>query len=203
MTLPADKQIFKAIIVGYRSIRQWFANLDVQNPSTMKFYFLSILSALVLLSCNEEREISSINPENWSKRKIDITKKDSLEYGKSYLSIYSQIYSSSEHKTHNLTSMVSLRNTSDIDTIYILKANYFDTHGKHVRTYFDTSIYLGPLETAEIIIDEIDISGGTGSNFIFEWKVPIGGSEPLFEGVMNSTMGQQGLSFTTQGKRIQ
>lgn len=203
MTVLAVKQIFKVIIAAYQSLQHWFANLGVQNTSTMKLYFLSILCALVLLSCDSKKEISSINPENWSKRKIDITKKDSLEYGKSYLSIYSQIYSSSEHKTHNLTSMVSLRNTSDIDSIYILKANYFDTHGKHVRTYFETPIYLGPLETAEIIIDEMDVSGGTGSNFIFEWKIPIGGSEPLFEGVMNSTMGQQGLSFTTEGKRIQ
>jgi hypothetical protein len=162
-----------------------------------------ILGTLFFLSCHEEKEISSINPENWSKRSIDISKKDSLEYGKTYLSIYSQIYSISEHKTHNLTSMISLRNTSDRDTIYVLKANYYDTHGEHVRTYFNAPIYLRPLETAEIIIDEIDVSGGTGSNFIFEWKIPKGCSEPLFEGVMNSTMGQQGLSFATQGKRIE
>lgn len=169
----------------------------------MKVQFILIFGMLGMLGCHEQKELSSINPENWSKRTIDISKKDSLEYGKSYLSIYSQIYSTSEHKTHNLTSMVSLRNTSDKDTIYVLKANYYDTHGKHVRTYFNTPIYLGPLETAEIIIDEIDVSGGTGSNFIFEWKVPLDSSEPLFEGVMNSTMGQQGLSFTTQAKRIE
>tara|TARA_R110001583_G_scaffold419_10_gene3970 strand:+ start:2643 stop:3152 length:510 start_codon:yes stop_codon:yes gene_type:complete len=169
----------------------------------MKTHFLSLIVLLGLLGCHEQKEISSVNPENWSKRTIDISKKDSLEYGKTYLSTYSQIYSTSEHKTHNLTAMVSLRNTSDKDTIYVLKANYFDTHGKHVRTYFNSPIFLAPLETAEIIIDEIDVSGGTGSNFIFEWKVPKGCSEPLFEGVMNSTMGQQGLSFTTQGRRIE
>jgi hypothetical protein len=150
----------------------------------------------------QEKEISSINPENWSKRKITLSAKDSLEYGKSYLSIYSQIYSSTEHKTHNLTAMVSLRNTSDIDTIYLLKAEYFDTHGTSLRNYFNHPIYLAPLETADIIIDEMDVEGGTGSNFIFEWKVPKNCPEPLFEGVMNSTVGQQGLSFTTQSIRI-
>ena len=36
----------------------------------------------------------------------------------------------------------------------------------------------------EIIIDEIDVSGGTGSNFIFEWKIPKNCPEPLFEGIM-------------------
>tara|TARA_R110001592_G_scaffold639_9_gene3413 strand:- start:1411 stop:1869 length:459 start_codon:yes stop_codon:yes gene_type:complete len=150
----------------------------------------------------QEKEISSINPENWSKRKITLNAKDSLEYGKSYLSIYSQIYSSTEHKTHNLTAMVSLRNTSDIDTIYLLKAEYFDTHGTPLRNYFNHPIYLAPLETADIIIDEMDVEGGTGSNFIFEWKAPKNCPEPLFEGVMNSTVGQQGLSFTTQSRRI-
>ncbi|WP_435415496.1 DUF3124 domain-containing protein [Polaribacter aestuariivivens] len=167
----------------------------------MKVNFILLLASILLLNCKKQ-EISSVNEENWSKRKIDISKKDSLEYGKSYLSIYSQIYSVSEHKTHNLTAMISLRNVSDTDSIYILKAKYFDTHGTPLRTYFKFPIYLAPLETAEIIIDEVDISGGTGSNFIFEWKTPKNCPEPLFEGVMNSTVGQQGLSFTTQSKRI-
>lgn len=168
----------------------------------MKKFILLLSVAAIVIGCMEEKEISSINPENWSKRKITLNVKDSLEYGKSYLSIYSQIYSSSEHKTHNLTAMVSLRNTSDIDTIYLLKAEYYDTHGVSLRNYFNHPIYLAPLETAEIIIDEMDISGGTGSNFIFEWKIPKDCPEPLFEGVMNSTVGQQGLSFTTLSRRI-
>ncbi len=168
----------------------------------MKFKLLLILCVLIIAACNEQNGISSLNPENWSKRKADLSGKDSLEYGKSYLSIYSQIYSSSEHKTHNLTAMVSLRNTSDLDTIYLLKAEYFDTHGSSIRTYFDKPVYLRPMETTEIIIDEQDVTGGTGSNFIIEWKIPKNCPEPLFEGIMNSTMGQQGLSFTTQSQRI-
>lgn len=168
----------------------------------MKKNILILLMTTLLVSCIEKKEISSINPENWGKRGINLNSKDSLEFGKSYLSIYSQIYSTSEHKTHNLTAMVSMRNTSDVDTIYILRAEYFDTHGKSVRTYFEKPIFLAPMETTEIIIDEVDTEGGTGSNFIFEWKIPKNSPEPLFEGIMNSTMGQQGLSFSTQSKRI-
>jgi hypothetical protein len=169
----------------------------------MKLKYISVILLLLLtLGCEEKQEISSINPENWSKRTADLSAKDSLEYGKSYLSIYSQIYSMSEHKTHNLTAMVSLRNTSDLDTIYVLRAEYYDTHGKSIRRYFEDPIFLAPMETTEIIIDEIDISGGTGSNFMFEWKIPKNCPEPLFEGIMNSTVGQQGLSFTTKAIRI-
>ncbi|MFD1062088.1 DUF3124 domain-containing protein [Winogradskyella litorisediminis] len=146
--------------------------------------------------------MSSINPENWSKRTVKISSKDSLIFGKSYLSVYSQIYSNTEHRTHNLTSMISMRNTSEFDTIYLLRAEYYDTFGNSIRKYFDSPIYLAPMETTEIIIDELDISGGTGSNFILEWKIPKNCPEPLFEGIMTSTMGQQGLSFTTQAKRL-
>lgn len=168
----------------------------------MKIKFLIIFLVVLISACDEKEEIISINPENWSKRSIELSLKDSLEFGKSYLSVYSQIYSITEHKTHNLTSMISMRNTSESDTIYLLRAEYYDTQGKSVRKYFDSPIYLAPMETSEIIIEEIDISGGTGSNFIFEWKIPKNCPEPLFEGIMNSTMGQQGLSFITQAKRI-
>jgi len=168
----------------------------------MKIKFVSIVIILLIFSCNEKADVSSISPENWSKRVANISGKDSLEFGKSYLSIYSQIYSYSEQTTYNLTAMVSLRNTSDSDTIYILRAEYYDTHGKSIRKYFEKPIFLAPMETTDIIIDETDTSGGTGSNFMFDWKIQKNCSEPIFEGVMNSTMGQQGLSFTTQAVRV-
>lgn len=169
----------------------------------MKIKVIAIILVALAFSCTEQKEMSSINPENWSKRAVNLTSKDSLEYGKSYLSIYSQNYSTSEHKTHNLTSMISMRNASDKDTIYLLRAEYYDTHGKSIRKYFNAPIFLAPMETTEIIIDEIDVSGGTGSNFIIEWKIPQNTPEPIFEGIMSSTMGQQGLSFTTQAKRVE
>lgn len=127
---------------------------------------------------------------------------DSLISGESYLSTYSQIYSMSEHKKQNLTVMTSLRNTSHLDTIYIVKADYYNTEGKIIKEYIKKPIYLAPMETTEVIINELDVAGGTGSNFIFEWKTPKSCPEPIFEGVMSSTRGQLGLSFTTQAKRI-
>lgn len=169
----------------------------------MKNYLISCIVTMLLISCEEKREISSIHPNNWETRKADIKAKDSLETGMSYLSIYSEIYSLSEHKTHDLTATVSLRNTNLSDTIFITKAEYYDTSGKLIRTYFDDPIFLKPMETVEIVIDEKDRTGGTGANFIFEWKIDQGIHEPLFEGVMISTSGQQGLSFTTHSKRIE
>jgi hypothetical protein len=169
----------------------------------MRSFFVLFTIGLIAYSCTEKKEISSINPVNWEKRKAQLPGEDSLFTGKTYLSVYSQIYSLTEHRTHDLTATISMRNTSDADTIYILKADYFDTHGQLIRHYFDHPIYLTPMETVEIVIDEVDREGGTGANFIFQWQTKPTTAEPLFEGVMISTSGQQGLSFTTTGKRIE
>jgi hypothetical protein len=95
-----------------------------------------------------------------------------------------------------------MHNTNKTDTIYVNKAEYFDTDGNSIRTYFDKTIFIAPMATVQIIIDEHDREGGTGANFIFEWMIKPGSNEPFFEAVMISTSGQQGLSFKTDGKRL-
>ncbi len=166
--------------------------------------FVPLFLSLLILSCAEKtkKEVSSIDPINWSNRTANIPEQDSLLNGTSYLSVYSEIYSETEHRTHNLTSTISMRNTNLKDTIYINKAEYFDTKGNSIRTYFEEPIYIKPMETVEIVIDEKDRSGGTGANFLFQWSIKPNSHEPYFEGVMISTSGQQGLSFTTQGRRV-
>jgi len=168
----------------------------------LKNILKTLLLVLLFSSCTKRAEISSTNPENWDGRTIKQELSDTLSHGTTYLSIYSQIYSQTEHKTHDLTVTVSMRNTNRNDTVYINKAEYFDTEGNSIRTYFDKTIFIAPMETVEIIIDERDQQGGTGANFLFDWTIKPGSSEPLFEGVMISTAGQQGLSFVTQGKKI-
>ncbi|MGB3150135.1 MAG: DUF3124 domain-containing protein, partial [Maribacter sp.] len=142
-------------------------------------------------------------PIDWSDKIIVLPTKDSISYGKTYLSVYSQIYSFSEHTSLDLTATVSIRNTSENDTIYLLKADYFDTKGNPIHSYVQSPIAVGKMETLEIVIAESDKTGGTGANFIFNWAKKPNTSEPIFEAVMISTYGQQGLSFTTQGKHIE
>lgn len=165
-----------------------------------------IITLLIVLfcfySCNDVLGKEEYEKVNWNAREATIKPSDSLEVGKSYLSVYSQIYSYSQHKTYNLTAMISIRNTSAKDTIYLSKVDYYDTHGTLLKTYIDKPAYLTPMETIDIIINEVDDAGGTGGNFIFDWKTPKNCPEPIFEGVMTSTSGQQGLSFLTQAKRI-
>lgn len=150
----------------------------------------------------DKKKEDAIPTFDWSDKVIAIPQNDSLTYGASYLSIYSQIYSYTEHTSLDLTATVSIRNTSETDSIYLLKANYHDTKGKAIQSYLSEPISLQAMETLEIVISEVDTKGGAGANFIFEWATEPHVSEPIFEAVMISTYGQQGLSFMTHGKRI-
>lgn len=151
-------------------------------------------------SCKTETyQEEDITPINWKARMTTINPADSLASGSSYLSIYSRIYSVTEHRTINLTVTVSLRNISSTDTVFITRSDYYNTEGDLIRSYHKNAVYLKPHETIEIIIDEKDSDGGSGANFIFEWAHPKNSPDPVFDAVMISTSGQQGISFTTQG----
>lgn len=169
----------------------------------MKNILLLFIVLTTLSSCKEFVQEEQLHHENFEERTVDTRSLDSLEHGITYLSVYSQIYSFSEHKKHNLTITASIRNISLRDTLYITKGQYLNTNAKPIHTYFQKPIYVAPLETLEIVIDEIDQAGDTGANFIFDWKIKTGSTEPLFEGIMISTYGAQGLSFITKGERIQ
>lgn len=167
------------------------------------YLFLSLTFAIFLMiSCGDRPEFVSPDSIDWQKRAQEIPAMDSLETGTSYLSVYSQIYNYTEHQLQDLTVTVSMRNTNRADTIYLNNVEYYSTSGKLIRKYIDRPVFLAPLETLEIIIEESDKQGGSGANFLFDWTVKEGTPEPFFEGVMISMTGAQGLSFVTEGRRV-
>lgn len=165
----------------------------------MKNVLLLTAVVLFLFGCDKQEKQDALPSNNWQSIKWNKILKDSLDTGATYLSVYSQIYSTTEHKTHDLTATVSIRNINKRDTIFVKNANYFDTKGDLIRTYFKEPIFVKPMQTIEIVIDEKDKTGGTGANFVFDWLAPENAQEPYFEAVMITTYGQQGLSFITQG----
>jgi len=162
---------------------------------------LYLLFALnLIIGCASPNEDPPV--QNWDDKIVSGSIPDSLSHGKSYLSVYSQIYSFSQHSKYNLTGLISMRNVSEVDTLYISRADYFATGGEKIRGYIEEPVFLLPMETIDIIIDQNDVSGGTGSNFIFEWHISEDAPEPIFEGVMSSMQGNQGVGFTTTAKRL-
>lgn len=168
----------------------------------MKAIFRIILISLVFFSCQRETDKYPILQADWKSRKAEIINFNDYFEGKTYLPLYSHIYHIHEHRTFDLTITISIRNVSMTDSVYILKADYYNTVGENIRQYVNSPIYLKPLETLEIIIEEQDIEGGSGANFIFDWAIKNVKNPPLFEAVMISTTAQQGLSFSTRGVQV-
>lgn len=176
----------------------------------MRKQFMNIIKAtglivivLLIYACGgKETDKYPIKQADWASKKSDIVNFDNYSQGKTYLPVYSHIYHVHEHRTFDLTITVSIRNVSETDTVYILKADYYNTVGENIRQYIKSPIYIKPLETLEIIIAEQDIEGGSGANFLFDWATIKDKNPPLFEAVMISTYGQQGLSFSTRGVQI-
>lgn len=173
----------------------------------MKHIAYCLVLGLFALSCAEYREARAPAPPalkqtlDWSERKADLSSRPGLTRRSTYLSVYPYIFHFSEEQTLNLTVTVSLRNTSSSDSVFVLDASYFSIGGALMKKYFDEPVFLKPLETVKIILNQSDPKGREGGSFVFDWAAPAGVSEPLFEAVMISTVGQQGLSFRTQGVR--
>ncbi len=120
-----------------------------------------------------------------------------------YVPIYSDIYSETKGVRFQLTATLSIRNTNFRDTIFISDIEYYDTNGALVREYIDNKVLvLKPMQSIDYVIDEKDDTGGTGANFIIKWGANSTNPKPMFQGVMISTNGQQGISFLVDGISI-
>lgn len=116
-----------------------------------------------------------------------------------YVPCYSHIYHGVKTRPINLTVTLSVRNTDPEHALTLASVDYHDTSGKLVKRYLASPVRLEPLMTAEFIVAETDVSGGSGANFMVRWSAeePV---NPLFvEAVMIGTSSQQGISFTSQG----
>ncbi|WP_421751717.1 DUF3124 domain-containing protein [Croceimicrobium sp.] len=166
----------------------------------MKHLFILLCCSLFIIACQPSAKPDAKAQTLFKGKLSEIP--SGLEQGQSYLSVYSHIYSKSQERSEDLSITISLRNTDPDHSLYLSKAEYYNTHGEAIKNYLDQSVKLEPLETLEWVIDQKDRSGGSGANFLFHWAQDSLASDPLFEAVMISTSGQQGLSFHTTAKRI-
>lgn len=159
---------------------------------------ICFFQACVELDPNLDRDGNSVFDENQIfVESVDLQLRDTV-----YIPIYSDIYSESKHQRFYLTATLSIRNTSLTDSIYIEDIDYYDTDGAFVRHYIDKILLLKPMQSIEYIIEKDDKIGGAGANFIVNWGANSKQVKPVFQGVMISTQGQQGISFLTEGVSI-
>lgn len=168
---------------------------------------LSILILLVLTAgCNvgdkktDKAEKQSHPSHIYNFVETDTTK---LKYFETdYLPVYSDIYYMDGTRRFPITATISIRNTSMADSAFILSARYYNSYGKIIRSYLDSTLLLSPLESIELVVEEKESEGGAGANFIIDWAATKYSGQILIQSVMISTYGQQGVSFLSEAKII-
>lgn len=120
-----------------------------------------------------------------------------------YAPVYSHIFHRSADRQMALTATLSIRNTSTERAIQIREVDYFDSEGTLLESYLDGSRDLGPLASTYVVIEEENVSGGVGANFVIEWESGQPVPPPVVETVMISTESTQGISLTSPARVLQ
>jgi hypothetical protein len=115
---------------------------------------------------------------------------------------YSHIYSGNKESPFLLTVTLSIRNVDPKHQIKIILVDYYETQGKLLKKHIDKPILLRSLESFRFVIPQKDKSGGSGANFIIEWRSDKFVNPPIVESIMIGTQSSQGVSFTSRGQEI-
>lgn len=119
-----------------------------------------------------------------------------------YVPIYSDIYANQTDQKVLLSATLSIRNTSEIDSLFISRIDYFDTGGNVVRSYVENLISLPPMATINYVIEKEDDTGGPGANFIVELSAEHRNVKPLIQAVMVSYVGNKAFAFSVDGYSV-
>ena len=117
-----------------------------------------------------------------------------------YVPAYSHIYIRDAQRTMNLATTLSIRNASPDTPITISAIEYYDSNGNHVRPYLDTARTLGALASTHVVVEQDDLRGGVGANFLVRWHAETPVHAPIVETVMITTEATQGISFRSTAR---
>jgi len=119
-----------------------------------------------------------------------------------YVSIYSNLFIGSVKEKFQLSSLLSVRNTDPNYSITIMKADYYDTDGRKIRSYIFQPVRLKSLASKFYFVEPQDEKGGEGANFLVTWKSEQAVNQPIVEAVMLNVYNRQGVVFRCPGKII-
>ena len=119
-----------------------------------------------------------------------------------YVPAYSNVFTGPRKLPFPLATTLSIRNTDLSASFRVSSIDYYDTNGKLVRHYLEKPLTLGPLASTYIHIEEKDVSGGFGANFIVRWGADKVINTPIIECVMIGATSGQGISFVSLGQEI-
>jgi hypothetical protein len=120
-----------------------------------------------------------------------------------YIPAYSHIYHGNKETPLLLSVTLSIRNVDPNNSLTVTAVNYHETQGPLVKQFIKEALILGPLGSERFVVPQKDNTGGSGANFIVEWRSEKPINPPIIESVMIGTQSQLGISFTSRGQAIQ
>ncbi len=177
-------------------------NYKLQKMKKIAAYFALVV---FLYSCtttdpNIKKESENILDVNQLRKgSIELSYRDTI-----YIPIYTEIYMEQDSWKLGLTPTISIRNTSLKDTIYIEEIDHYNSQGELVHQYHENVVFLGPLQSIEYVVAERESESEAmiGGSFIIIWGANSSKVKPIFQGIMISSHGPQGISFLTEGVSI-
>jgi hypothetical protein len=119
-----------------------------------------------------------------------------------YVPAHSSVYWGFDRVESEMAITLYIRNLNQKQGIVVHSARYFNSDGKLVRNYVEQPGVLGPMATADYVIQRLDTTGGTGASFLVEWSGAADGEAPMVEAVMIGQHGNLGISFTSVGRAL-
>ena len=119
-----------------------------------------------------------------------------------YVAAYSTLRLGGGKGKVDLATTLSIHNTSEERPLNLLRIDYHNPAGNLVHSYLPKPIAIRPFGTVETFVPAENTRAGTGANFIVERTADGRIADPLIEAVMVGTLGAQGFSFTSRGKRM-
>ncbi|MBB6462727.1 DUF3124 domain-containing protein [Flammeovirga kamogawensis] len=160
---------------------------------------LLLLGCLSFLSCQKEisKDELVLRTEERNHNYISASETPTLNFKeKYYVSAYSDLYYQQGNTKFRCTVVLSLRNVSETETLYVTDVKYYDSKGKLLRDYVKENLILKPLESAEYLVEQQEREGGVGANFIVEYGAEnTPKNKALIEAINIGNFGRYGFSF--------
>ncbi len=125
-----------------------------------------------------------------------------------YVPVYSHVWhgnldGSGKPSMLPLSVMLSIRNVDPEHGIVVRAVRYYDTEGKLLKEFYKEPKTLAPLQSTDVFVENKDMTGGAGANFLVLWDADGAVNAPIVEAVHAYFFGTQSLVFTSPGRAIE
>jgi hypothetical protein len=180
-----------------------FSPSDFYRRFSQGFLWVLFIQFVFILGCTKRIPAEKQIPTPSAFSQVDESILNQSAHAETvYVPVYSHL-AIGEKGILSLRAILSMRNTSDKESLILSKIEYYDTNGKLLKSYLQKPVQLEKMATMEVEISSLDLSGGSGANFVVKWSSTNKISSPIIETLMYGASGPQSFAFISRGQVIE